>query len=77
MNNGWLKNILFKNKKYTLIGQSGSGKSTLIKLILGIENPDVGRILINGRNLSTINKNSYYKNIAYIEQDTYMINDSI
>lgn len=77
MNNGWLKNILFEKKKYALIGQSGSGKSTLIKLILGIENPDVGRILINGRNLSTINKNSYYKNIAYIEQDTYMINDSI
>ncbi|WP_282925541.1 ATP-binding cassette domain-containing protein [Helcococcus kunzii] len=67
----------FIKKKYALIGNSGSGKSTLLKLILGIEKPDKGKILINEINLSDINKNSLYKNIAYIEQNIYLINDSI
>lgn len=32
-----------------LVGESGSGKTTIAKLLLGIEEPDVGRIVISGR----------------------------
>jgi sulfate transport system ATP-binding protein len=32
-----------------LLGPSGSGKSTLLRLIAGLENPDVGRIFLTGR----------------------------
>lgn len=67
----------FDKKKYALIGDSGSGKSTLLKLILGIEKPNEGEILINGIDLKDINKSSLYKNISYIEQDVYLINDTI
>lgn len=34
-----------------LIGESGSGKSTLARLLLGIEKPDSGEILMEGRRL--------------------------
>ncbi|MDU4961747.1 MAG: dipeptide/oligopeptide/nickel ABC transporter ATP-binding protein [Sporomusaceae bacterium] len=34
-----------------LIGESGSGKSTLARLLLGIERPDSGEILVEGRGL--------------------------
>ncbi|GAB4212157.1 MAG: ABC transporter ATP-binding protein [Roseiflexaceae bacterium] len=34
-----------------LLGPSGSGKSTILKLIAGIEQPDAGDILLEGRSL--------------------------
>jgi ABC-type nitrate/sulfonate/bicarbonate transport system ATPase subunit len=36
----------------TLIGPSGSGKSTLFRLIGGVERPDRGRILIDGKEVT-------------------------
>lgn len=36
-----------------IIGPSGSGKSTLLSLIVGIENPDSGKIILNGRDITT------------------------
>lgn len=38
----------------SLIGESGSGKSTLAKMILGIEKPDEGSILMDGTELTTL-----------------------
>ena len=35
-----------KNQLVTLVGPNGGGKSTLLKLILGIEQPTCGQILI-------------------------------
>ncbi|MBK1673063.1 ABC transporter ATP-binding protein [Ectothiorhodospira shaposhnikovii] len=37
-----------------LVGRSGSGKSTLLNLICGIEAPDQGGILVEGRRLDTL-----------------------
>ena len=34
---------------YGLVGANGAGKSTLIRMIVGITEPDSGRILINGQ----------------------------
>jgi putative ABC transport system ATP-binding protein len=35
-----------------LLGRSGSGKSTLLNLLAGIDQPDAGEVLVNGRHQS-------------------------
>src|SRR5690625_7379401 len=41
---------------FVIMGLSGSGKSTLVRLINRIIEPTSGKILIDGENLSTMNK---------------------
>lgn len=37
-----------------IIGRSGSGKSVLLKLMMGLHEPDHGRVMLFGRDLSTV-----------------------
>lgn len=49
-----LKNVSFEcdsGECLGIIGESGSGKSTLGRLIMGIEKPDRGHVLLNERNV--------------------------
>ena len=49
-----LKNINLEVKKkdfLTILGPNGAGKSTLLKLIMVMERPSHGQVLVNGQNL--------------------------
>src|SRR5690606_31471916 len=37
-----------------LMGESGSGKSTLLHLVAGLDAPDAGEILLNGRDVAAM-----------------------
>ena len=45
----------------TIVGPSGSGKSTLLKLCSDLISPTSGTITYNGRDLATIEPESYRK----------------
>jgi ABC-type Fe3+/spermidine/putrescine transport system ATPase subunit len=39
---------------FTFLGPSGSGKSTILRMVAGLERPDAGAILIDGRDMSGV-----------------------
>ena len=39
-------------EKLALVGENGTGKSTIVRLILGLDKPTSGKILINGKEIS-------------------------
>lgn len=51
-----------------LVGGSGSGKSTVLKLILGFEQPDIGKILIDRNDASTLDMRVVRRQIGVVLQ---------
>ena len=43
-------------KFIAITGPNGSGKSTLVKMIMGIEKPDSGKIIFDGKDITNINR---------------------
>ncbi len=59
-----------------LIGESGAGKSTLLDLLLGLNKPSSGEILIDGKRLDE-NLRSWQKGIGYVPQDVFLTDDTL
>lgn len=60
-----------------IAGASGSGKTTLIKVLCGLFKPDSGKIIVNGKDISTIGINNYHKMISCVMQDDRLFAGSI
>ena len=60
-----------------LVGPSGSGKSTIIGLISAFYTPGGGRILVDGRDLSTVRLSSYRTQLGVVLQETFLFDGSI
>lgn len=52
---------------FVLLGTSGSGKSTLLRTICGLERPDTGEILLNGRDIAQLPPRE--RNLGMVFQD--------
>ena len=70
-----LKNVSFRldqDESVVIMGPSGSGKSTILRLILGLQCPEIGQILIDGQNICTMKeraKQEIRKSIGMVFQD--------
>jgi len=73
-----LKNINFKidkKKSIFLFGPSGCGKSTLLNIITGLDVPDKGSILYEGKVIKENHMELLKKDIGIIFQDHYLISE--
>ena len=75
-----LDNISFtinKGESVALVGSSGSGKTTIANLLNGFFGPTSGNILIDDISISNITKESLYRNISIVTQESILFNDTI
>ena len=54
-----------------LVGESGCGKSTLAKILLGLEAPTMGQVLVDGEDISAQGRLALARRIQPIFQDPY------
>jgi ATP-binding cassette, subfamily B, bacterial len=63
-------------EKLGIVGASGAGKSTLVALLLRLYEPEQGKIVIDGMNISDVTQESLRRNIGMVTQETAMFNRS-
>jgi ATP-binding cassette, subfamily B, multidrug efflux pump len=75
-----LKNINFeikKGEKLAILGKTGSGKTTIAELLLRMYDVQNGEILIDNKNMNTLDFNNLRKQIGYVPQDVFLFSDSV
>jgi ABC-type bacteriocin/lantibiotic exporter with double-glycine peptidase domain len=60
-----------------VVGYSGIGKSTFMKMMLKLYKCDKGRILIDGKDIETVDTEYLRKNITYINQNSKLFDKKI
>ena len=60
-----------------VIGPSGAGKSTLAQLLLGLRQPDSGRITVGGVDLADVDRRSWSPRVAFVAQDAELFTGTI
>lgn len=75
-----LSNINFTIKegsKCAIIGRNGSGKSSIINLIIRLYHATKGEVIIDNKNILTLDIDEYRKKISLVSQKVYLFNSSI
>ncbi|PIR26669.1 MAG: ABC transporter ATP-binding protein [Deltaproteobacteria bacterium CG11_big_fil_rev_8_21_14_0_20_42_23] len=66
-----------KGKMTALVGESGSGKSTITDLVLGLQIPKQGEVLLDGIPFSEWKQNSFRERVGYVPQEPLLFHTSI
>ncbi len=64
-------------QQLALTGPSGIGKSTLLGLILGLVVPTSGRVLIDGIDLTDIDRDAWWRQVAWVPQRPHLFAGTI
>lgn len=75
-----LKNVSFEvpaGNMTAIVGASGSGKSTIIRLLLGLEVPNSGSILFDGKALATLDRSAVVRQMGVVPQESALIPGTI
>ena len=75
-----IENFSFKalsGKHIAIVGPTGAGKTTIINLLMRFYDSDKGRILLDGRDITTIDRQSVRRLFGMVLQDTYIRNTTV
>ena len=61
----------------TVIGASGAGKTTIADVLVGLNQPDQGKVMIGDTDLEAIDTVAWRRQLGYIPQETVLFNDTI
>ncbi|MFJ2028005.1 ABC transporter ATP-binding protein [Streptosporangium sp. NPDC087985] len=60
-----------------LVGPSGAGKSTVLNLVIGFLRPTSGQILLDGREMETLDMRTYRRFLSVVPQESILFEGSI
>ncbi len=64
-------------EKLAIVGLNGAGKTTLVKLLCGFLDPTGGRVLLNGKDIRSLNRRDYYTLFSTVFQDFSVLDVSV
>ena len=66
-----------KNSKTAIIGSTGSGKSTFLDIVMYLQRPSKGKVLIDNIELNEINHYEWLKKISHVPQEIFLFDTTI
>ncbi|MFZ3475616.1 thiol reductant ABC exporter subunit CydD [Streptomyces sp. 4.24] len=72
--------VIAPGEQVALTGPSGAGKSTLLALLLGLVQPDGGRILVGGQDLAELDQDGWddwRRTIGWVPQRPYLFDRTV
>ncbi len=66
---------LNEHQIYFVMGNNGSGKTTMLKTMMGFLQPQKGKVLVNGSDISSIDKRTMSRTVSYVPQAIHLNSD--
>lgn len=64
-------------ERVAIVGTSGAGKTTLAKVIMGLEKPQGGRVLVGGLDVATASPSTLHHRIAMVSQEVHVFSGTL
>ena len=66
-----------KGEFIAIVGPSGGGKSTILDLLLRLQDPTAGQVLMDGEDIRSFTQKEYRRMFGVVSQETLLFNDTV
>ena len=65
------------NTTVGLVGATGAGKTTAVDVLLGLLEPDAGRLVVDGEPIGAHNRRAWQRAVGYVPQHIFLTDDTV